>query len=111
MQAKVGLESFKAISTKVKEKHADIKTNTGKANYRWSRVSNAEGPEAVLFNLSSCFTKLGLDEFDQFFLRKIVFCEADGVGARTGVFTKKLVTEAKGLDPPFHPRFDKICPF
>ena len=86
------------------------KTNTGKATYRWNRVSNAEGPEAVLFNLGSCFTKLSLDDSDQFLLRKIVLCEADGVGARAGIFTEKFITKAKGLDSPLHPGFDKIRP-
>ena len=83
--------------------------SSSKASYLGNRVNKTEGLKAVLFNLSFGFTKLSFDDFYQSFCGKIFLREAEWVDSAAGIFTKKFMTDAKGLHPPTHPSFDKIC--
>ena len=67
-----------------------------------------EGLETIFFDLSYGFSKLSLDEFDQSFLREVIFRKAKRVNSTPRIFTKELVADAERLNSPAHPSFNQI---
>ena len=76
--------------------------------YLWSRVSAAEGPEAVFFDLGFGFPKLSHHNFDRGILGGVILREAKRVNMAPSIFAEKFVKDTEGLNPPAHPGFDEI---
>ena len=76
--------------------------------YLWSRVITVEGLEAILFDLGFGFPKPSLDDFNQSFLREVIFRKVERVVSTPRIFTEKFVADAERLNSPAHPGFNKI---